>query len=133
MNIRLFMAILFFAIAGCTTFHGLEPIKPKYVDKTKDVMPTFKWKPAEKENVKYDFIIYEAVPAGGLRIGDDSDPGKALYYREGLDKPEHTVEKPLAPGEKYYWSVRVRESEKIGPWSVFGPRSNLFQIWIEKR
>lgn len=140
MNTRLFIAILFFVMAGCATFPGLEPIKPKYVDKTKDIRPTFQWKPAEKENVKYDFIIYEVSWVGG-EWGSGTRPtpvaGKTLYYREGLDKPEHTVEKPLAPGQDYLWSVRVRENGKVGPWSLYnrGLKKNhrLFQIEIEKR
>jgi hypothetical protein len=138
------MSILFFVMTGCATFSGLEPVKPKYVDKTKDVMPTFQWKPANKENVKYDFIIYEISTwarsgwGGGTREGIPM-AGKTVYYREGLDKPVHTVEKPLAP-EEYLWSVRIRENGKVGPWSRYNyhgfsviKKNHLFQIEIEKR
>jgi len=45
-----------------------------------------------------------------LRIWREENgwPVELAYEREGLPAPEHRVEKPLAPGMTYCWSIRAR-------------------------
>lgn len=106
-------------LVGCTTYHGLKPITPMFSDKTTDLRPAFKWYPSEKSNVKYDFIVYERVlkRTGGLNYVPVG--GETVYYRENIDKPEHMIETDLKPGKAYLWSVRVREGDNVGPWSLY--------------
>jgi len=37
----------------------------------------------------------------------DADPGELVYSRQGLGQPEHTLEIPLQPKSRYFWSVRA--------------------------
>lgn len=110
---------LFVALVGCTTYHGLKPITPKVSDQTTSVHPTFTWKPSKIENIKYDFIIYDLIMKRTAGLNYVPVGGKTVYYRESLDKCEHTVEADLEPGKEYLWSVRVREGNKVGPWSLY--------------
>jgi hypothetical protein len=48
--------------------------------------------------------------------------GREVYYREGLEKPEHRVDVPLRPTMRYFWSVRVRRGEDVSEWSRFDAR-----------
>ena len=51
-----------------------------------------------------------------------SASGDVVYAREGLPAPWHTVEQPLAPGGRYFWSVRARFEldgrERVTDWST---------------
>ena len=44
---------------------------------------------------------------------------KASYRRFGLQVPEHRIEQPLLPGERYFWSVRVRDGGTVTGWSNY--------------
>jgi micrococcal nuclease len=84
------------------------------VDQTVDTLqPTFRWEPVAEPDARYDFVIYDsyAPPSIGPR-------GK-VYYRQGLQEPEHTLEVSLQPDRKYYWSVRMRREEEVSEWSRF--------------
>jgi hypothetical protein len=37
----------------------------------------------------------------------DTDPGELVYARQGLDQPVHTLETPLQPNSRYFWTVRA--------------------------
>ena len=37
----------------------------------------------------------------------DTDPGELVYSRQGIGQPEHTLETPLQPDSRYFWTVRA--------------------------
>ena len=37
----------------------------------------------------------------------DTDPGELVYTKQGLVNPEHTLETPLQPNSRYFWTVRA--------------------------
>ena len=114
-------------LTACTTFHGVKPIypgvgNPNYDPPTVDsLQPILRWKPSPVPDVSYDLIIYECVKAGsfGSWEGIQRTMGKVAYYREGIPEPEHKVEESLKADREYYWSVRVRQGEKVSAWSVY--------------
>lgn len=50
-------------------------------------------------DVTYDLRIWEAV---------EGHPGRIVYDRTGLTEPGHTLEYPLDPGRRYFWTFRAR-------------------------
>jgi hypothetical protein len=62
-----------------------------------------------------------------LRVWDEEDCARRslVYRRNGLTGPEHRIEQPLKPGQRYFWSVRARfrvaGRETATPWSFFAP------------
>lgn len=67
-------------------------------------------------DVTYDVKIWE-VPR--------CERGKLVYERSGLSLPDHQVEEPLKPGQRYYWSFRARFSvndlSMATRWAIFAP------------
>jgi hypothetical protein len=68
---------------------------------------------ARMRRVRYDLIIARE---------SNSASGDIVYAREGLPAPIHTVERPLQPGARYFWSVRARFEldgrERVTDWST---------------
>lgn len=133
--------ILIVFLFGCTTFHSLTPVTPKKEDLTTNCRPTFEWKPADNDSVKYDFIIYDLVMKRTRGLQYTPVGGDTVYYREALSTCKHTLEEDLEPGKEYLWSVRTREGDRVGKWSlydfnayfVFGyviQRNHLFRLKI---
>jgi hypothetical protein len=50
-------------------------------------------------NVRYDLRLWE-VPTDA--------PPRMIYQRRDLPSPSHTLEQPLAPQSRYFWSARAR-------------------------
>jgi hypothetical protein len=68
----------------------------------------------------YDFAIWEkgvTTPSG--ISGTTVEWGPTLYRREGLTRPEHTVELPLGPDAMYFWSVRIRTGDQVTAWGTY--------------
>lgn len=112
------------ATTGCGKpgFVGLRPDNPPIVRKgfslfanyveVDTLTPTFRWQPLaiepesqssqhppiRIEKVTYELRIWRTVPDGY---------GKLVYAREDLTTTEHKLERPLAPGTRYLWSVRA--------------------------
>jgi hypothetical protein len=96
---------------------------PAVIDSTR---PTLRWQPSSEPSAGYDLIIYEVIlksygfwgpsPTG---FREERTPGRVVYFRQGLKEPIHTVEEALKPSTEYYWSVRVRQGEKVSPWSTY--------------
>ena len=100
--------------------HGVTPISPRPIAKlsptaVETLQPTFRWKPAAEGDVRYDFIILESTHYLGHPFKEVV--GREVYYREGLQEPEHTLEVSLQPDREYYWSVRVRHGQEVSEWS----------------
>ncbi len=98
---------------------GLRPVYPEarhsafwgVVDSVVDsLQPTLRWEAfpghydpgldmSLVDNVTYDLRIF--------RVEHDS-VAKLAYSRELLATPSHTIEHPLDPSAKYFWTVRAR-------------------------
>lgn len=108
-------------LAACiktTTIHGVTPISPRADRRwtvVESLRPTFRWVPVADANARYDFVIFESYGLPGPR----EVVGREVYYREGLQQPEHTLEISLQPDRKYFWSVRVRRGMEVSAWSRF--------------
>ncbi len=122
-QITSFLLFALLALVACshTTVHGITPISPgagrsSWTGKppvVEALQPTFRWKPAADATARYDFVIFEGYGSEGEVLGNK------VYYREGLQQPEHTLEVSLQPDRVYYWSVRVRRGEEVSEWSRF--------------
>lgn len=54
---------------------------------------------ARLQRVRYDLVIARE---------SNLAPEHVVYLREGLPEPRHTLEAPLEPGARYFWTVRAR-------------------------
>jgi hypothetical protein len=54
---------------------------------------------ARLRRVRYDLVIARE---------SNLAPEHVVYLREGLPEPQHTLELPLEPGARYFWTVRAR-------------------------
>ena len=121
------MGLIF--LYGCTLpayKGGIEPIYPgvrtsgKMYETVDTLTPTFRWKADVTSPCTYDFAIWD----GGKRVEVGLNAytvakGPAVYYKEALSKPEHTVEIPLGPDSFYFWSVRIRSDGKVSEWAYY--------------
>ncbi len=127
------LAVGLIGLAGCTAtqIKGVTPTYPElcplYTCTVDRLTPLFRWEPAPGPDPRYDFIIYEAheiechfTSPFGEAWDCEWAIGRKVYYRQGLQEPEHTLEVPLQPNREYYWSVRVRDGENVSAWSHFG-------------
>lgn len=87
--------------------------------KTTETRPLFRWSPSKQQGVKYDLAVFERQRKAKLPM-----PGKTVYLKEGIDKPEHRAEITLVPGN-YLWAVRVRDGQTVGRWSNY----DEVQLW----
>ena len=118
------LGCLLFLASCSTTFHSLKaqnpPVgDPRFPRTAESTQPTFKWSPAPEPEAKYDLIVYECVETFGKWGGIYRVPGKEVYSRKAIEGAEHRIEVPLKPGMKYYWSVRRRIGDTVGPWSRY--------------
>lgn len=128
-------AVMILLMTGCTSVsvYGLRPLEPPARDqfvKVESLQPTLRWEPfpnakdqeADHEhvlsrirNVTYDMEIF--------RAGEEDHPVELVYVRVGLPEPSHTVEDPLQPSAKYFWTVRARFEldglTRVSPWGRF--------------
>lgn len=89
------------------------------------IQPGSQWETSTAYDVTYDFIIYECIkkdeciktvdPWGGKRRAE----GREIYHRQGLKESKHTIEEPLKPDTGYFWSVRIRQGQKVSDWAVY--------------
>jgi len=107
----------------------IEPLYPELVlfrgYRVDTLQPTLRWTtfPSEIVRQKLDPAVLQKISdvTYDLRIWDeDVDQNsksrvwtqrwrnRLIYERIGLVTPRHTVEVPLAPASRYYWSVRAR-------------------------
>jgi hypothetical protein len=101
-----------------TGWSPTESYRPPVVDSLK---PTLRWRPVERlkplaPDDRYDILVHEAYRGSTLEWAI----GRKVYYREGLNTSNHTLEIQLAPNQTYYWAVRVRRGQKPATeWSSF--------------
>lgn len=131
-----FITIGLLGLTACTSFHGVTAISPKtghpyHPTKVDNLHPTLEWKSSSQGDETYDVIIYEVLvkgvrkdsmwnwPYGGEPMLVYGATGKMVYYRERIKETYHKVEDPLEPDTHYYWSVRVRQGDKVSEWSRY--------------
>ena len=128
--LRRVLMILF--LTGCVpvSVYGLRPLEPParadFVE-VESLQPTLRWEAfpnvtdqeADREhvlsrirNVTYDIEMF--------RAGEEDHPAELVYVRFGLPDPAHTLEDPLQPWAKYFWTVRARFEldgvSRVSPW-----------------
>lgn len=132
------VGVLVASLVGCSrpiAVHGLRPIYPETqrnsFNKVDSFQPTLRWesfpRPQDREgdtegllsrirNVIYDLRVW--------RVAEENMkyPGELIYSRRGLLEPLHTLEEPLLPSTKYFWSVRARfeldDQPRVTQWGV---------------
>ena len=125
-------------LAGCTTFHGVEPIYPEAVGvlptmpfRVDGLRPTFQWRPVPGA-ASYDLVIYRGIKTESWQGGINIAMGKEVYYREALPGPQHRIEVTLEPGSIYFWSVRTRHGSQVSEWSRYDYTAFLGTMYITK-
>jgi hypothetical protein len=98
----------------CDSHHqGVTPVQPDGFPWTfppvGSVTPLLEWTASSRREVTYDLAIYERLDIG-VR-------GAVLAYAEGLQKPRYTPG-PLQRGQRYEWSVRLRDGDTVSTWST---------------
>jgi hypothetical protein len=115
MRHRIFFFVTVLVVTACSTPQGITPIQPELGHYSPTVVeslnPTFRWKPVSDLETLYDFAIFEIRSSG--------QPGKSVYYRQGLKQPEHKLEESLKPNMDYFWSVRTRQGTDLGEWATY--------------
>jgi hypothetical protein len=126
------ITIILMFLAGCNIpISYNEHIKPIYPDisitivpeEVDSLTPTFRWQSDGKEPCTYDFVIWDRFEIKSRVLEYSQNLEEAIYYKEALSQPEHTIEIPLAPNTIYYWSIRTRLGNKVSSWASW----NYFQ------
>lgn len=74
--------------------------------------PTLKWQAfprpgdlgvAREDMARVAQVSYELLVARETH----GEPGETVCHRDGLTRPEHRLENPLAPDARYFWTVRA--------------------------
>lgn len=89
------------------------------------LQPTLRWSalPPQPEGgpPTYDLRIWRV---------EDCVRAELVYRRRGLALPEHRLEEPLAPAQRYFWTVRARfmvdGRPAASPWAFFTPGASCF-------
>lgn len=93
---------------------GLYPVSPLRFSAAESLEPTLKWSafPREIDRAKLEPALLSGIDVVSydLRIWkvDGASRGRLVYERTALPAPEHKVEQPLEPGQRYFWSFRAR-------------------------
>ena len=103
-------------------FRGLQPLRPEGTAEgmpvTRDRRPLLEWKPASKRGVTYDVAIFESL---SFMYGANGNVrrlrGRLVAYAEGLTTPQFLPADPLPAGQKFEWTVRLRDGDAVSTWS----------------
>ena len=113
--------------------YGVKPLAPEGTQKSyaavSSLMPFLSWEPSPNRDFKYDLAIYESLPIGLDVPGVRKLKGRLVEYAEGLSEPKYQVQKPLKPGMKYDWSVRLREGDTVSTWTTTSYFAFLIVGW----
>jgi len=114
----------------CTDrYSGVTPVSPEIANQgfpqTDSLSPLFKWQPSSKQRITYDFVVYEAASYSVSGMDRQYLEGRLVAYKENIKDPFLKLKEPLSPKTKYYWSVRMRDGDKVSRWSSFSYKSFL--------
>jgi hypothetical protein len=116
---------LLLLLVGCTSFQGVRPDSPASavgfgIGRVDSLTPNLSWQQAEGQNITYDLVLYEAIREEGYVTGGFwIEPGPRVYYRGAITGTSHRVETQLKPNTQYFWSVRVRQGQRVSRWSTY--------------
>jgi len=105
-------------------FSGVTPVSPDVPSSTgfptlDSLLPEFRWKGCSRQDIGYDFILYEAA---SYAVAGATTPsytkGHVVAYAEDLKESRWQPTEPLKPDTRYFWSVRLREGNTVSWWSV---------------
>jgi hypothetical protein len=121
-----FLSVIFLLLSvGCTSFQVVKPDSPASavgfgIGRVDSLTPNLSWQQAEGNNVTYDLVLYEAIKEEGYVTGGYFVvPGPRVYYRKAITRTNHHVEMRLKPNTQYFWSVRVRQDQRVSRWSTY--------------
>jgi hypothetical protein len=119
----------------CTDrFSGVTPVTPD-CKKTgfpmiETLQPTFKWQASTRDDVSYDFVLYEAARYSiSGAMGDSYMRGRQVAYVEGLQEANWTPDVPLRHDTRYFWSVRMRDGDTVSGWSTQSHFTFMLVAW----
>ncbi len=97
--------------------HGLAVVEAR--------CPTFSWTSVANQD-GYELVVYRLAPAtkGGADARIDAQPVLAVRVPSAANSWTPTLERCLAEGERYAWSIRPRNEGSQGDWS----EPSFFQI-----
>jgi hypothetical protein len=118
----------------CTKkYHGVTPLSPGMskgsFTETTSLQPRFEWTPSTNSDVTYDLVLFESVSYSRSGVGFQYLPGRVVQYVEGLKEPTWQADAPLAPGHRYFWSVRLRKDGMVSNWSRYSYFAFLIFAW----
>jgi len=97
---------------------NLCPSSGIHFSKVDSLQPTLRWSALPNRYggpVTYDLRIWRV---------EDCMRRELVYARDRLAQPEHRLQEPLLPGERYFWSFRARFTAEgraaATPWAFFG-------------
>ena len=118
----LLLACLLLNAYGCATYHGLRAITPmvRYPGSPHTVatlQPVLEWAPSEDKEATYDVTVVEQLnDAQNHKL---FNPGRTVFYREGIREIKIKIEPPLVLDTLYWWTVRARNGGKVPDWSRY--------------
>lgn len=112
-------------MTGCVAFHSITPINPPVGNpnlnpaRVVSLQPDLIWESSPDTAAIYDLIVYECLKEESFWKGVRRSVGDQVYYRDGIQGNTHKIEIVLKPYTEYYWSVRIRNGNKISEWSRY--------------
>lgn len=102
---------------------GVIPISPRASTSfppLSTLTPRLQWQPAGNGTFSYDVVVYEAASWVLNGIQRHQFPGHVAVYAENVAQPSLALTTPLEPDTRYYWSVRLRDGDRVSTWSSHG-------------
>ena len=114
-------------VGGCTMRLSVCGLRPEYPEVlysltgtqvafvwVDSLQPTLRWesfpRPQDREADKEGILNRIGTVGYDLRIwrAENDYPAEMVYSRQGLPNASHTIEDPLEPSAKYFWTIRAR-------------------------
>lgn len=120
-----FLLVVVALVSGCALHPPVCGLRPEYPEalysfwgarvvfaEVDSLQPTLRWesfpRPQDQEADKEGLLGRIANVTYDLRIWRNDCPAEVAYSRQGLPTASHTIEDPLEPSAKYFWSIRAR-------------------------
>lgn len=105
------------------------PASGMHFSKVPSLRPTLRWetfpRALDRAKLASDVLrrVHDVTYELKIWQAEGCERGWPVYERIGLVNPEHTLQQPLAPATRYFWSVRARFTlggrPAVTPWSFF--------------